>query len=204
MNLVARIKIGFKKMISFLGRFDLFLKEHWLSQQRDKNTMFRAIEINTINQQILLQLKGKNITFHKKIDAVMGDLSILKGLSSYDACFIGLYYGRASQKISKASSLPTNFPFILEDKTGQYRIISENREGEITYLDKIYRKNFVELPTAIIQSRYIIEKFDPTQACYIGMRAGMMLEKILEKDKKNTDEKIKEILSTKPILRVVK
>ena len=171
-----------------------------------RKVIYRVLKIDPVNYQVLLQIKGKRAVFSTNFVDIMESKSMLQSISALDACCIGFHYGRSSRSFSKKrASFISNFSFSMDHSFGQYRLISENGfTGEIKYIDKIYKKEFVELPTAVVQSSYIINKFDPTQACYIGFLAGIMIEKELNKKTSSSKEKIQPLLQKKPMLRVVK
>jgi hypothetical protein len=51
----------------------------------------------------------------------------------------------------------------------------------ISYTDCINRNEFIEYPQSILNNPHIINYFDSTQACYIGILAGLSYEKMKTK-----------------------
>ena len=186
-----------------------FLKVQWQHYLRQRNITYRIAEIDTQNHVFSLQVKGRNLLITKDFFETISTENLIQNMSSLDASSIGFYCARlfysskSSSKTSEKNSF--NFPFALTHQYGRYELIGQDlRTQEITYVDKVHRTQFKELPTAVIQSDYIINKFDPTQACYIGVLAGRLVEKTAAKDKTQSVEAVEQLLQKKPHLRVIK
>jgi len=182
-----------------------FLKLQWQHYLRQKNIIYRIVEIDTQHHIFSLQIKGRNLLIKKDFFNTISTENLVQNMSALDASSVGFYCGRlfcASKSTEKNSF---SFPFILTHQNGRYELISQDlRTQEITYIDKVNSVQFKELPTAVIQSDYIISKFDPTQACYIGMLAGRLIEKTATKDKTPSLGMVEQLWRKKPKLRVIK
>ena len=127
--------------------------------------------LHVINKSIFIKLTFSDIIFNK---------DIIEGLSCEHASWIGIYYGKmlrssADEKTNvKSIKKPSYF---LNHHDGRYKIISEKRDGTIECLH-IKTKNIVSAhPLSIVEDSVFINYFDANQACYIGMLAGISIEK---------------------------
>ena len=75
-------------------------------------------------------------------------------------------------------------------------MVSQNRSGAIEYIDTITCIVYEDWPLNIARNRKIISGFDPSQACYIGVLAGVKTNKL--SNKQDVSKR------TKVMLRVVK
>lgn len=162
-------------------------------------------EIDTNTQEILLRCRGTDTIIKLTYEAAISDAMILEGLSAEQACLLGGYYGRVMRAESgNHKHRAMKMKFLLHKHSGYYRIISQDRTGKIAYVDTSDNKEYVEYPLTIVSSRHIISKFDPSQACYLGMLAGVSIEKTLQSDKKNNEDQLHQMAAQRPKLRVVK
>ncbi|PIQ42386.1 MAG: hypothetical protein COV52_05175 [Gammaproteobacteria bacterium CG11_big_fil_rev_8_21_14_0_20_46_22] len=92
--------------------------------------------------------------------------------------------------------------FLLSDKSGRYKIVFQNRNGEIGYFDQKSRQEFVEHPLTLVKNDYIISEFDSSQACFIGILAGVSIEKAISSGQ--SPDNVGDIMNKAPKLRVVK
>ena len=103
----------------------------------------------------------------------------------------------------KSASQERKGRFLLRDSEAQYRIISLNREGNLICIDKQKAKIFTESPYVIANTKYIISKFNNSQACYIGFLAGSFVEKEISRKNRDSDSLISRAAKMAPLLRVV-
>ena len=67
--------------------------------------------------------------------------------------------------------------YFLNHRYGRYKIISEKRDGTIECVH-IKTKNILSAhPLSIVEDSVFINYFDANQACYIGILAGISIEK---------------------------
>ena len=142
----------------------------------------RIVEINTRKQEVVFHIKNRAIFIKSTFSEAIADLSIIDGLYSSEACWLGGYFGRALRSsftggdaLKKAKSMS----FLLKNARGQYQILFQNRSDEVGYYDKKTKKEYLEHPLTIANNEYIISRFDPSQACYIGILAGISMEKAI-------------------------
>jgi hypothetical protein len=94
---------------------------------------------------------------------------------------LGYFYGRC-YRFSQANTSNTKrlspSPLLLKKNSGRYKILYHHRDGSISYTDCRDQREFTEYPQSILNNSHIINNFDSTQACYIGMLAGLSYEKM--------------------------
>lgn len=167
----------------------------------------RLVEVNTSLQEVVVHVRNRSVFLKCKLGEAVSDLSIIDQLDPAEACWLGGYFGRALRSslegrdaIKKAKSMS----FLLSNKRGRYMIIFQNRNDEIGYIDKKTQREFVEHPLTVANNEHIISGFDPSQACYIGILAGISMEKAISMDKKTGQSQLELLLNKPPRLRIVK
>ena len=154
---------------------------------------YRIIEYNLKTQEILLSARRHSLVLKYNLSTVIKEIWIISALSVIDAALLGYFYGRCyriSQAENKTKKRLKPSPLLLKTEKGRYKILSQNRDGNISYLDSHTRKIYVENPVSIINNYHAIRHFDPTHACYIGILAGLSFEKVQTK-------------KLRPLLRIV-
>lgn len=118
------------------------------------------------------------ITIKSPIAEVVGDPNIVINLPSLQSCWLGYYYGKLCTQPSNGSSFHTKAgSFLLRFTQGRFKIFSFDRENMLTYIDMKTQKSYKESPIVIVQNTHVISQFDSSQACYIGILAGLMVAK---------------------------
>lgn len=141
----------------------------------------RIASINLEKQEVVFHVQQKSIFLTCSFDEAIGDLSILESLGSTQACWLGGCYGRALKRSftnKEAFRTTKSQSFLLRNtKRGCYQIAFQARNGDIGYFNKSSRREFTDSPVSLAKNDYIISKFSPSQACYIGILAGIFIEK---------------------------
>ena len=162
-------------------------------------------EINIQENLAIIRCVGTRVVIKFSLEEVVSDLSIISGLPPNQACILGGCYGRlmrGSHDRGKKLRNAEKMTFSLSNKQGNYIILFQHRNGDLGYLNKKTRQEFIESPLSLVNHDYIISEFDSSEACYIGILAGSSLEKALISGKHiNVVEKL---IQKPPLLRVVK
>jgi hypothetical protein len=192
MGIIQRVRYEVKKFLNFyVGR----------------QNYCRIAEINVAAQQVTFHVKKKSLFLKYTFSEAVCDMGIIQSLSPVEACWLGGYFGRAFRACEAGRPIlkrVKNGSFLLSSKRGRYKVVFENRTGEVGYFDKKSKKEFVEHPLTIANNPYLIAEFDSSQACYIGILAGASMEKMIEQDKKTGKDRLGILLQKRPKLRVVK
>ena len=130
------------------------------------------MNIEVENNLIQLQLIGKAIVFSYKLSEFSNLTSIISTLSAKDASSIGYHVGKYHHKTNHSDTM-SNKPLFLKHGVGKYKMIYEDRDRNICYLNTKNREKFTRSPYEIFATHQLITKFDPSQAFYIGFLAGL-------------------------------
>ncbi len=168
----------------------------------------RIIEINTYTHEIIIYVEKKALFLRYTLSDIVSDEYIIDKLTSLESCLLGEYYGKALRMtLESRPALKTvkDMSFLLKNTTGQYKIIFQNRNEFIGYVDRETKKEFLDHPLALVKSEYIISKFNSREACYIGILAGLNRYKksSFEFTIRNREESKIESMPTYPKLRIV-
>ena len=163
----------------------------------------RIEEINIPKRSFTIYFQGTRTTINLTLEEVIARSHIIQGLPPKEACILGICYGRLlKQKIIKSAE---NIEFLLKNERGKYKIIyQDHRSEKLCYVDQKTKKEFQEHPIILAKANPIIADFDSSQACYIGILAGISFEKNFNHDKKTGENNLEKMLGKHPQLRIVK
>jgi hypothetical protein len=185
----AWISLNWKR----IEHFFYFIKQ-LLITNTPPGVIFRIIDINPETLDAVIKCINTRTTLKDKIPHLIKDKDVIAGLAPNDACWLGYYYGQAVQNKSSSTikKITWEVSFLMRNTRGKYRIHSMDRDGMISYLDTVKNLSYDEHPLAIAKNAALINQFDPSQACYIGVLSGL-----------NANEPNKKVHFTKPNLRLV-
>jgi len=171
-----------------------------------KEGSYRIIEIDAESQTVMFHIKSKAVFLKCKFSEAINNLDIIDQLTPWQACWLGGHFGRALRAsldgrapLKKAKQMS----FLLRKQEGRNRIVFENRAGEIGYIDTKTHQEYVEHPVAIATNDHVIALFNPNQACYIGILAGIRMEKALNIDDGLCHGNVINLVGAKPKLKIV-
>lgn len=162
-------------------------------------------EIDMPGHLVYLRCVGTRIVIKFKIESLIADMSVVNGLTPGQSCVLGGCYGRllrAALEGRDALSRAKRMDFLLSNRSGRYKITFQNRNGDIGYFDQKTGQEFVEHPLSLVSNDFVVSELDPSQACYLGILAGISVEKAVSSGK--GDELIDELMARAPSLRIVK
>ncbi|OGT53631.1 MAG: hypothetical protein A3F17_01095 [Gammaproteobacteria bacterium RIFCSPHIGHO2_12_FULL_41_15] len=161
-------------------------------------------EIDVSKHMLVVRCRGTRSVMKMSYVDIINQVEIIEGLSPVHACWIGGYLGRCLVNAEKKEILQNrmNISFGLKNKKGRYKILFQNRNGDIGYFDQKTKREFLESPLVVANNDHLITGFDPSQACYIGMLAGLSLEKTLSQPSKGLHQ-AQILLKKPPKLRIV-
>lgn len=153
-----------------------YFKNAFLSLK--KSPLCRIEEIDLIKNIIVIHCRGVEAPIKLSFDEIINDTEMLSNFSSKHASWIGYYYGRYYHELlSKKCNY--SIPFGLSgNHQAKCNITMVNRQGYIIYIDK--KENTIQtmLPINILANESLILRFDPIQACYIGILSGISKAKM--------------------------
>lgn len=126
----------------------------------------RIEEIDVSNKLLIVRSPGVRTILKIPINKAISDPNILGNLTSLQAAWLGYYFSLAYESNYDSS-------LMLTHRDGKYKILSLDRHGYIVYLNVHLKTSNRLTPAAILQNREILSGFDPSQACYIGVLAGL-------------------------------
>jgi len=169
-----------------------------------KHAKYCIEEIDTKAQEVTIRCHGTDTAIKFTYTSIISDPLVLDGLSPDQACLIGGYVGRVIRGDGSVINYHANQKsFLLNKKIGRYRIVYQDRSGQVAYIDTISKKKYLEHPITIVNTRHIILKFNSSQACYLGILAGVSIEKNMQIDKKTGSKKLLKISQKRAKLRIV-
>ncbi|OGT31975.1 MAG: hypothetical protein A3E87_06515 [Gammaproteobacteria bacterium RIFCSPHIGHO2_12_FULL_35_23] len=137
-------------------------------------------EFDLQKKEVVIYCYGvRIITIKSTIAEIVGDPNIIVNLPPFQSCWLGYYYGKlcAQSSDGAASFQARGGGFLLRFTRGRFKIFSFDRENMLIYIDVKTKKSYKESPLVIAQNKFIIRQFDSSQACYIGILAGLMVAK---------------------------
>ncbi len=164
-------------------------------------------EVDLHRRIVVVRCSGTRTVIRFRFNSLFNNMSVISGLSPNQSSLLGGYYGRAlSVKHEKYGTFKQakNINFLLSNSHGRYKITLQNRDGSVSYYDQKTHQEFIEHPLTIVSNNYVISEFDSSQACYLGILAGISMEKAISREEKTGKSVLKELLDKPPLLRVVK
>ena len=123
---------------------------------------------------------------------------LISEITPEDACYIGGYYGKTIKKNINRRTFaprPSKNNLLISQRSARYKIISLCRNGDLKFIDRKSKKEYIMSPLFIVNEKSILNNFSSTNSCYIGILAGMSIEN----KRKPSSANIKT-----PILKLVK
>lgn len=114
------------------------------------------------------------LSFHE----IINDPVLLSNFSSIHAAWIGYYYGKYYKELIKEKG-NYSVPFSLSSNPAHEKncILMLTRQGNLVYLNHATNVAHTAHPTRIMANMNLIIRFEPMQACYIGILSGLYKEK---------------------------
>lgn len=166
----------------------------------DKNYIYKIQEIDELEDQVIISCQGRGAAIRASIDDIGNDEYIVNSLPPHHACWLGYYYGKKWLKVkNKGKYSNCSDRYTGYSKQEIFKIIGQNRAGEILYKNILNEVLYQENPIQLAKSK-TISKFDASQAFYIGFLAALKAVKTPSTDFNENMKPIK----NKPYLRVVK
>jgi len=143
--------------------------------RRSQRLRYKIVDANHKQGRVKFICRYLRSNFSLPIGEAAHDVKIVSGLAAPQACWLGIQYGQLLRQNnqSNATQKLSRYTFQLKRNIGRYRINHVDRGGDICFIDRISKLKHTKDPRAIAQSPQFIREFDPVQACYIGILAGM-------------------------------
>jgi hypothetical protein len=167
-------RMNIKNLINlrrWVSRLPSVVTNIYLSLKQLNGAYIRIEEINVAANEVILHSPGIRTILKLSIPDAIADFSILCRLMPMQACWLGYYSSLTLAQGNRILEKPCG-P-LLRFKRGPFKILSLDRRGMISYLDTRSNTVHLESPMMIAQNQAIINSFDSSQACYIGILAGI-------------------------------
>lgn len=163
----------FKKIKNEVSKFIAALKAIYHLLRDSEKILYRVEEIDSARRRAIIYCHGTRTILRLTIAEIIYDPEIIFNLPAVQSYKIGYYFGSIYKKGSEPFKRGKKATFLLSFKRGRFKIISQNRDGSLIYLDTKLNITRAELPINIIKNEHVISNFDPSQACYIGILTGI-------------------------------
>ena len=146
----------------------------------DPIVLYKIIDIHGTHIYVLQCVNSKSI-FQADISEIISDTDILYNLHPIQSCFIGLEYANylKTKTLTKVPSI-TEKPLSKKNSKpleGDLTLKHQDRRGDICYIDHKTNEEFVSSPKDIVSSNHLIERFHADEAFYIGLCAGIKINR---------------------------
>ncbi|MFT3741564.1 MAG: hypothetical protein QM752_02655 [Gammaproteobacteria bacterium] len=137
------------------------------------NQFFYKI-IDNYNDKYVIQCANTSSIFYVKMVEILRDTEILYNLHPMQACYIGIEY---SKNFDKSPTDNKNYSKFYETQLTHAELVLSyrDRKGDLCFIKKDTNERYIMDPRDIALSRELINKFDSSQAFYIGLFAGMKM-----------------------------
>lgn len=145
----------------------------------EKNNLHSRLEVVHLDQKyvvICCRFFLKTYVRLKLRDIIL-DSALLSQLPPAQAAWIGYYYGVfCSGRTHSSEESGLEFSGFQDEKF-PFQLYGLDRKGYLVYFNKNSTETVLESPFKILKDLRLIEKFHPSQACYIGLLAGRVVLK---------------------------
>lgn len=166
-NNAVKSKYFFKEIIKLLKNFS--------------KPAFRVDKFDHENNMVSLYCRGARVVIKKRIHEVICNANLIHNMNPKQSSFLGYHYGllieNVKNEVSYMLDKKNKTTFFLGLKKGSNKIISITRDGRINYKSKHSDEICTKHPLDLYRDDSTISYFEPSQACYIGILAGLSQKK---------------------------
>lgn len=168
-------KFFIKKIALRCNKFIKFYFEKFITREK---ALCRIEEIDLVNNKMVIYCRGTEATIHLSFDQIINDVAMISNFAPKHASWIGYYYGKYyAAMLNKKSNYSAPFDAFTHDGHEEFCIKMLTRQGLLAYLDKKTNELNYMRPIRIMATDHLITKFNPLQACYIGILSGIAKSK---------------------------
>jgi|GEM_PF-709883 len=143
---------------------------------------FRLDKINYQTSTASLYCRGARVVINQKISELICNANIIHNMSAIQSSYLGYHYGlmmdNEKSDISFLLNKTRKSKFFLNFNKSENIILSITRDGRINYKNKNLDEINTKYPLDIYNNESILTRFEPSQACYIGILAGISQKKL--------------------------
>ena len=153
------------------------------SDKRSSYIFYKIVEAETDGEHYILQCINTSVTLRASITDIIFERKTLSSLHPVQACYIGIEYSKYLQ--THKASIQRKFRLKTEEyllcRYGAYQVAYEDRIGNICFISRKTKEEYLMDPRDIALSKELINEFDAAQAFYIGYLAGLKLRNTVDK-----------------------
>ncbi|MDX1836485.1 phosphoheptose isomerase [Legionella taurinensis] len=180
-------------MLKIINLFVKFFKLYF----PEKSYLYKIEEISECSNQVSISCHGKGVTIITTIEDIVQDKHIINFLPPHQACWLGYYFGKKwDLKKEFGKKTCADALEVSCDGNSGYRIICQNRQGEIIYQNSHTGSLSKMDPIELAKSKKIT-LFNASQAFYIGFLAALRNGRDIRKNAQSRN-------LNQPILKLVR
>lgn len=158
-----------------------YFKRTWEGLRQFSKPAFRLDKINSENCTASIYCRGARVVINQKIHEVICNANIIHNMNSIQSSYLGYHYGllleNSKSDVSFLLTKKRRSKFFLNFSKGENIILSITRDGHINYKNKNSDEINTKSPLDIYRNESSLIYFEPSQACYIGILAGLSQRK---------------------------
>lgn len=156
-----------------------FLKSIFYRAFKSNSSLCHIEEIDLVRNVIVIHCRGVDAPIKLSFDEIINDSVMLSNFSSKHASWIGYYYGKYYKGLVNQKR-HCNIPFSFSQTTPHEKcsVTMVTRHGNLVYVNHATNTTHTMHPIRIMANKDLIMRFEPMQACYIGILSGISEEKI--------------------------
>lgn len=160
-----------------------YLQNIFLALKKFSKPAFRLDNIDTESKKASIYCRGARIVLEQKISEVILNPKIIQNMDPSHSGYIGYYYGLLTDsnnsEINFLLSKNNKSKFYLRFLKDKYSVLSITRNGRINYYKNDCLNDIYTLkPIEIYRNTNLLEKFEASHACYIGILVGLEQKKL--------------------------
>lgn len=150
--------------------------------RRFSKPAFRLDRINSEKGIASIYCRGARVVINQKIHEVICNPSIIHNMDSIQSGCLGYHYGLLVENERNDMGFLLNkkkkSKFSLRFSKGENTVLSITRDGRVNYKNNNSNEVYTESPLDLYKDESILINFEPSQACYIGILAGLSQKKL--------------------------
>ncbi|MFZ2315132.1 MAG: hypothetical protein WAW86_05685 [Gammaproteobacteria bacterium] len=138
---------------------------------------YKIINFDSKNKKYLLQCINSKATFNATLKEIVDDQDIVGALHPIQSCYVGIEYANYFSQIPV--ELTKNTYTCSQSRYGKYSLRFLDRKKNVGFLDCASNSEMLMDPRDIALSNVFIKEFDSIHAFYIGIQAGVKMNKTI-------------------------
>jgi hypothetical protein len=141
----------------------------------------RIEKIDLNKKNVFIYCIGTTSLIKLSFEEALFDTVLLASLPPKQASWIGYHYGKLYNQPIKHNNLLYKNEFSFRKSEKRFTLISQNRNGNISYLDRMTNEVITGSVLEILTTDILIDKFESLEASYLGILGGILASKYKQK-----------------------